>query len=231
MERMSVLVEMGNTLHQSASLRPSLLELEAQAKLNHEAHECDAARGGWQARGGGMEQLHHGLQSQLTCTEGARDQAESALLALARVERRASSSAVVRSARFVAGPVEAITPHSRVARTRGIVTRRAHCGSASVGTVVPPPRLTPRSRVARTCGQADMARTAQAPTEPASTDGRQAGEQPLQAQPAVRKLASARQRDRGSVLTPAVRRSYAALRRDAAAHDGDATCSSSLVLP
>ena len=76
-----------------------------------------------------------------------------------------------------------------------------------------------------------LARTAQAPTEPASTDGRQAGEQPLQAQPAVRKLASARQRDRGSVLTPAVRRSYAALRRDAAAHDGDATCSSSLVLP
>ena len=270
-ERMSVLVEMGNTLHQSASLRPSLLELEAQAKLNHEAHECDAALVAVGKRVGGMEQLHHGLRSQLTCTEGARDQAESALLALARVERRASSSAVVRSARFVAGPVEAITPHSRVARTCGIVTRRAHCGSASVGTVVPPPRLeacshaqapvggapgsatadappvlvggapgcasaaapahTPRSRVARTCGQADMARTTQAPTEPASTDGRQAGEQPLQAQPAVRKLASARQRDRGSVLTPAVRRSYAALRRDAAAHDGDATCSSSLVLP
>ena len=37
-ERMSVLVELCNTLRQSASLRLSLLELEAQAKLNHEAH-------------------------------------------------------------------------------------------------------------------------------------------------------------------------------------------------
>ena len=70
-----------------------------------------------------------------------------------------------------------------------------------------------------------------APSQSSPLDGLQLGVTPLVAPPAVQKRASRRQRDRGSVLTAAVRRHCAAERRALVAHVGDATSSGPVLLP
>ena len=70
-----------------------------------------------------------------------------------------------------------------------------------------------------------------APSQSSPLDGLQLGVTPLVAPPAVQKRASRRQRDRGSVLTAAVRRHCAAERRTLVAHVGNATRSGPVLLP